>query len=428
MLKSWNKILITLATIVLMFVMLYPVYAEEEKKDPTAPMKNLQFQAAEINSVLNFLADYGGVNVVVSPKVKGTVTIKLNDILWRDAMDIIARTYGLVVVEEKQGYLRVLNIGDYHKEVSEYEKHNKEQREIVSLETKIVQISNSSAEDIVSSVKSLLTPERGQAIADIRSNSIIVQEIPDNMETVLKFIAELDKPAKQIKISAQMLEVFTKDIEELGISWGASGTYATESGRSFEQEANVFNRTSDPAGSYQVFAIQNGWSVDAVVEAIVNSGKGKVLAHPEITTVDNKEARIQMGQKIPVKQFDESGNIVITFEEVGTILKVTPHITAEDRILMHLVPERSTYEYDPNGVIISISTAETNVIVENGQTAVIGGLTTQDEVSNEVGVPILKDIPIVGLLFKYTNNRLESRDLVIFVTPTIIEDGFAMEG
>ncbi len=428
MLKSWNKILITLATIVLVFAMLYPVYAEEEKKDPTAPMKNLQFQAAEINSVLNFLADYGGVNVVVSPEVKGTVTIKLNNILWRDAMDIIARTYGMVVVEEKQGYLRVLNTDDYHKEVSEYEKHNKEQREIVPLETKIVRISNSSAEDIVSSVKSLLTPERGQAIADVRSNSIIVQEIPANMETVLKFIAELDRPAKQIKISTQMLEVFTKDVEELGISWSANGTYTTESGRSFEQEANVINRTADPAGSYKVFAVQNGWSVDAVVEAIVSSGKGKVLAHPEITTVDNKEAKIQMGQKIPVKQFDESGNIVITFEEVGTILRVTPHITAENRILMHLIPERSTYEFDPNGVIISISAAETNVIVENGQTAVIGGLTTQDEVSNEVGVPILKDIPIIGLLFKYTNKRLESRDLVIFVTPTIIEDGYALEG
>ena len=135
-----------------------------------------------------------------------------------------------------------------------------------------------------------------------------------------------------------------------------------------------------------------------------------------------------MGQKIPVKQFDESGNVVIVFEEVGTILKVTPHITAENQILMHLAPERSTYQFDPNGVIINISTAETNVIVENGQTAVIGGLTTQDEVETEIGVPILKDIPVIGMLFKYTNSRMESRDLVIFVTPTIVEEGLAMGG
>jgi type II secretory pathway component GspD/PulD (secretin) len=133
-----------------------------------------------------------------------------------------------------------------------------------------------------------------------------------------------------------------------------------------------------------------------------------------------------MGQKIPVKQFDQSGNVVIVFEEVGTILTVTPHITAENRILMHLKPERSTYQFDPNGVIINTNNAETNVIVNNGQTAVIGGLTTEDEVEAEVGIPILKDIPLLGSLFKFTNRRTESRDLVIFVTPTIVDEELAM--
>ena len=135
-----------------------------------------------------------------------------------------------------------------------------------------------------------------------------------------------------------------------------------------------------------------------------------------------------MGQKIPVKQFDESGNVVIKFEEVGTILLVTPLLTAEDQILMELAPERSPYQFDPNGVIINTSNAKTNVIVNNGQTAVIGGLTTEDEVQTEIGVPILKDIPLIGRLFKYTNNRIESRDLIIFVTPTIVENDMAMGG
>ena len=132
-----------------------------------------------------------------------------------------------------------------------------------------------------------------------------------------------------------------------------------------------------------------------------------------------------MGQKIPVKQFDESGNVVIRFEEVGTILTVTPHITAENQILMNLRPERSTYEFDPNGVIINTSNALTNVIVSSGQTAVIGGLTTEDEVESETGVPLLKDIPLLGRLFKSTNKRMESRDLVIFVTPTIVDEELA---
>ncbi len=400
----------------------------EEQPDPSTPIKNLQFQSADIHSVLTFLADYGGVNVVVAPEVEGTVTIKLNDVLWRTAMNIIGRTYDLSVIDEEEGYIRVLPAENYRKEVSEQEKHKAEQRELVELDTKIVKISNSTSSDIVEAVKSLMT-DRGTANSDARSNSIIIQEVPTNMPKVLDYIAQLDKPAQQIKISTQILELSTKDVKELGIDWTARGTYTTESGRSYPQLGHMNgDRVADYAGRYQITALQHGWSVDAFVEAMVNSNKGKIVAHPEITTVDNKEAKIQLGQKIPVKQFDEAGNVVIKFEEVGTILVVTPHITAENQIIMHLKPERSTYEFDPNGVIINTSNAETHVIVANGQTAVIGGLTTEDEVDVEIGVPLLKDIPFLGRLFKYTNNRVESRDLVIFVTPTIVDEDLAMGG
>ena len=408
-------------------VFLSPVLAQENA-DSTGNIKNLQFQSADIRSVMTFLADHGGVNVVVAPDVEGTVTIKLTDVNWRTAMEIIGRTYNLAVVEEEEGYLRVLPADEYRKEVSEWEKHRKEQQELVPLETKIVKISNSASEEIVKTVQSLLT-ERGQATSDKRSNSIIIQEVPSNMHTVVDYISQLDKPSPQIKISAQLLEIFTNDLEDIGIKWTAQGTYNTESGRAYGQKAETFTGVDgEIAGRYTIQALQKGWSVDAMVEAIVSNGKGKIIAHPEITTLENQEARIQMGQKVPVKQFDESGNVVIKFEEVGTILHVTPHITAENQILMHLSPERSTYQFDPNGVIINTSNAETKVIVQNGQTAVIGGLTTQDEVNSEVGIPILKDIPLLGRLFKFTEKRVESRDLVIFVTPTIVEGDLAMEG
>jgi type IV pilus secretin PilQ/predicted competence protein len=401
------------------------VAVEEKQQDPTEPIKNLQFQSADIRSVLSFLADYGGVNVVVAPTVQGTVTIRLSDVEWRTAMEIIARTYGLAVVDEGDRYLRVLLEEDYREEVTEREKHLQQQRELVGLQTRIVEISNSTAQDIVAAVEGLMT-DRGSATADPQSNSIIVQEVPSNIEEVIGYIRELDRPSRQIKISAQLLEVFTEDLDELGVDWTATGTYTTESGRTIDQTFNNFgDRITDAAGNYKVFAVQRGWSVDAVVEAIVQSDKGRIIAHPEITTVDNKEAKIQMGQKIPVKQFDEAGNVVIKFEEVGTILTVTPHITAEDQILMNLQPERSTYQFDPNGVIINTSNAKTNVIVNNGQTAVIGGLTTQDEVKSEVGLPILKDIPLLGYLFRYTQIRNENRDLIIFVTPTIVEGNLA---
>jgi len=403
-----------------------PVIAEE-KQDPSQPIKNLQFQSADIRSVLTFLADYGGVNVVVAPEVKGTVTIKLKNVKWRTAMDIIGRTYDLAIVDEEGGYIRVLPAKNYRQEVTEMEKHKKETRQLAELQTKIVKISNSTSDDIVKAVKSLMT-DRGSASSDKRSNSIIIREVPSNMENVINYVKELDRPAKQIKISTRLLEIYSSDAQELGIDWSAVGTYTTQSGRSYPQSGAVNAlRNTDYLGQYKVTALQHGWSVDAIIEAIVKDDKGRIIAHPEITTIDNKEARIQMGQKIPVKQFDESGNVVIKFEEVGTILTVTPHLTAENQILMELAPERSTYQFDPNGVIINTSNARTSVIVNNGQTAVIGGLTTQDEVNTEIGVPVLKDIPLLGRLFKYTNKRFESRDLIIFVTPTIVDKKLAME-
>jgi type II secretory pathway component GspD/PulD (secretin) len=179
-----------------------------------------------------------------------------------------------------------------------------------------------------------------------------------------------------------------------------------------------------PTGTFTFATVQGindeDFDIEGTISALVSSNRGKIIAHPEITTVDNREAFIQMGQRIPIKQFDEAGNVAIQFEEVGTILRVTPHITSENRILLKLKPERSSYTFDANGVIINTNNAETNVVVDNGQTAVIGGLTTQVEQKTRTGLPILKDIPLLGYLFRYTRTEVSDRDLVIFVTPTIV--------
>jgi type IV pilus assembly protein PilQ len=425
-----SKVCSWLSGVLLTAVLLLSASAQEQNPaDAAGVIKNLQFQAAEIRSVMSTLADYGHVNVVVAPDVTGTVTIRLQNVEWRAAMDIIASTYELAVVDQGNGYIRVLKGETYRKELSDQRKHDAEQRQLVGLETRIVQIANSVAADLVETVQSLMS-ERGKATADTRSNSVVLQEVPENMQTVVNYISQLDKPAKQIRISAQLLEISSQALEEIGVNWSASGAYTAESGRKFEQKAEVMADRSDDAsnaGRYTINILGNDWTLDGLIEAFVEEGKGKIVAHPEITTVENREARIQMGQKVPVKQFDESGNVVIKFEQVGTILVVTPHITAENQVLLHLKPERSTYEYDPNGVVINTNNAETNIIVNNGQTAVIGGLTTQDEVESEIGVPILKDIPLLGRLFKYTNTRSENRDLVIFVTPTIVESDLALK-
>lgn len=400
-----------------------------DKQDPGVPIENLSFQAAEIRSVIRFLADYGQVNVVVAPDVKGTVTISLRNVKWDQALDIIGQTYNLAVVfDDEKDYIRVLPADKYRKERTEIEQHNKQQQDLVKLDVQIIRLANTAAKDIAESVKSLLT-QRGNVEPDEHTNSLIVQEVPENIERVKEFIKELDRPSRQIRISAQLLEIYSNDAFELGVSWTASGVYTPNADRSITQTGQQFgDRTADPFIRYQVGALMRGWDLTAAVSSIISEGKGKIIAHPEITTVENKEARIQMGKRVPVKQFDESGNVVIKFEEIGTILKVTPHITADNQILMHLIPERSTLEPDPAGIIINTNNAETHVVVNNGQTAVIGGLTTQDEVEAVSGVPILKDIPLLGALFSYKTKATENRDLVIFVTPTIVESDLADAG
>lgn len=429
MLNSGKAKLICFGVLVVLMASISVSFAET--KDPAEPLKNLNFQAAEIRSVVRFLADYGQVNVVVAPAVESDVTIALSNVTWKQALEIIGSTYDLAIVYE-EGYIRILRAADYRKEIIDRQKNEMEQENLVGLDTRIIKISNSTASSVVDAVKSLLTP-RGKATTDDRTNSIVLQEVPDNIDDVVKYIAQLDQPPRQIRISAQLLEISSTSLSELGIDWtvnGATGDLVTDpvSGEMVQETRHTTTQTlntgrlSDAAGEFKITTIQSGWDLTAKIAALVSKGKGKIIAHPEITTIDNSEARIQMGQKVPIKQFDESGNTVIIFEEVGTLLRVTPHITSENRVLMHLMPERSTFEFDPNGVIINTNNAETNVIVQNGQTAVIGGLTTQDEVETVIGIPILMDIPIFGSLFSYTKKRIENRDLVIFVTPTIVEN------
>ncbi len=417
-----------LALAALLFFSATAVVSQDAVPNPNKPIETLNFQNAEISSVLNFLADYGQVNIVTAPQVEGSVTLSLKQVSWQEALDILTKTYSLTAVKEK-GYIRVLPTQDWLTESRSLQQHTFEQNNIVPLESKIIDVDNASASDLVTPIKSLLT-ERGDVEIDARTNSLIVQDIPDNIPKIETFVRELDRETSQIKISTQLVEVSSTALEEIGVNWNLTTSKTETDGTSYNTESRLLGAEEvlDPIADFTFGTVQDGWTLDAKVAALLSDGRGKILAHPEITTVDNKEARIQMGQKIPIKQYDASGNVIITYEEVGTILRVTPHITSENRILLHLKPERSTYEFDPNGLIINTNNAETNVVVDNGQTVVIGGLTTQDLIENESGIPVMKDLPIVGYLFKYHKKRVENRDLMIFVTPTIVESSLASSG
>jgi type II secretory pathway component HofQ len=347
----------------------------------------LNLQNADMNSVLSFLADYGGVNIVAGPTVKASVTLSLQEVTWRQALDILLQTYSLAGIEEK-GYIRVLPTDEFLKEQAAIEKHRLDQSQMVPLETAVIPVKYGTAKDMIKSMRSVIS-SRGTIDTDDRTNSLVIRDTPDFIEKVKSLAETLDKETNQVKISAQLLEVESGALTELGLNWSMisrKSAQLLDGDKSEAQFSQATNLVSDPAANYTFATVQGDFDIEGI------------------------------------KQFDESGNVVITFEEVGTILRVIPHITSENRILLKLNPERSSYTFDANGVIINTNNAETNVVVENGQTAVIGGLTTQLETKNHVGLPILKDIPVLGYLFRYTRKEVTSRDLVIFVTPTIVTD------
>jgi type IV pilus assembly protein PilQ len=418
----------------------------------TGVIKTLNLTQADIRSVLMYLSSYGGVNIVASPSVDGNVTVHLSNVSWRDALDIILQTYNLVGINS-ENYIRVVKASDYYTEKAAEEKSLSDRETLRPLETRIINVKYNVATEIKTAVKGLLSA-RGTVDVDARTNSLIIRDLADNLNKVNDLIGTLDKETQQVKISAQLLEVESGFLREIGVDWRIVGqSYNAESpnkvvnGQEGTEPAipplftenpdrqvrsndegrigGTSQMTSPKIGQFSISQLtkigNRNYNIGAVLATVESSNKGKIIAHPEVTTLDNVEAYIQMGQKIPIKQFDPSGNTIITFYDVGTKLRVTPHVTSENRILLHLVPERSSYQFDPNGIIINTQNAETNVVVENGETAVIGGLTNQEINTLKVGLPFLKDIPVLGFLFGYNKRQVTTRDLVIFVTPTIVE-------
>ncbi len=412
---------------------------DEQKVEEQRLIKTLSLTSADIRSVMMYLSAYSDINIVVSPKVDAEITMNLANVTWRQALNIINDTYGLVSVEENN-YIRVVNAGDYYAEKRALEQYNSEQAALKNLRTRIVGVKYNVAAEISEAVAGLISP-RGSVTVDERTNALILRDLPDNLDRVEELIQVLDKETRQIKISAQLLEIESRTLREIGVDWRvlngtgttlydplATGDEPTPSEYwpfgDYTQNSSS-QMASDAIGDFYFHRKEGDYLLSAALKMAESTNKVKVIAHPEVTTVDNVEAFIQMGQKIPIKQFDPSGNTIITFYDVGVQLRVTPHVTSENRILLNLKPERSSYQYDPNGVIINTQNAETNVVVDNGQTTVIAGLTKQEELTLRVGIPLLKDVPVLGYLFSYDKKEVQSNDLVIFVTPTIVDEQMA---
>jgi type IV pilus assembly protein PilQ len=391
------------------------VPGEEYKNVPIS----LDVQEAEIGTVLRSLAGFSGTNIVASPNVVGKVTVKLEDVPWVEALGVILKAHAFDYVEE-QGIYRIDTAEELRKEKLEIERARKQVEDLAQLQLGMVTLHYANAEETKDALEQMLT-ERGNIDVDVRTNSLIINDIPDRVGLISDMAMNLDSKTPQVEINARLIDMDSRATRELGINWGVSNYMSPGNNVSGALEIN--NSMQNPAGVLQVGTVQNWGELMMQVEALETSNKAHLISNPIITTTDNREASILVGQKIPLIVSDEAGNAITQLTTVGIMLMVTPHINMDNQITLDVhneVSDLSSQATVQGGVIINTSEADTRVLVENGETAIIAGLIRQIDGKLDSGIPLLMDIPLLGALFRHSTDTKVSRELVIFVTPTIV--------
>jgi type IV pilus assembly protein PilQ len=425
---------------------------KEEKEGPKyAGQKiSLDFQEADIHTILRIMAEVSGLNIITSGDVKGNVTIRLLNVPWDQALDLILKTQGLGK-EQVGNIIRVAPL-EYFKQEQEKILAAKEAGTAVEeLITTIVSVNYATADEL----QPKLTPSlssRGSMTVDTRTNTLIIKDIEQNTQEILTLVKTLDKRTPQVAIYARIVEL-RKDYErEFGIQWGggfgrvAGDTTAVvsgdRSGRLGDTDTSVAGRRSGnlvvnlPAaigeGSGGAFGFvidrisgNSFFNLDAQIEALENDGKLRVISAPRVTTLDNRQAVIRTGTSIPFATVSAEGTQTELIDAV-TELVVTPHITADGYVGMKISASRNA----PNTALavagatsagIDRREADTEVLVKDGDTIVIGGMFIKTDSFSTGGIPYLKRIPLLGWLFR--NEALEDRneEVLIFITPRIVQ-------
>jgi type IV pilus assembly protein PilQ len=396
---------------------------------------SIEVEGADIRTVLRAISEFSGRNIVVNGEITGKVRVALKNVAWQDALRTVLRSNGLDYVEEN-GILRVDLMQKLQAEAVERETSKAKQQELMALETRVVKLNYANASELTTALVGSLT-KRGSILVEKRTNSLIISDLPERLGPVEKMAQDLDTATPQIEITAKLVDVDVEALRGLGVEWNIApaepeywaadelpgGGAIHNSDHSLNLAAEHKTGISDPANKL-TFGLFKSWgSIEAQLQTLEQNRKAKIISNPRITTVDNREAKILVGQKIPLIVQDVAGNPLSQLQTIGVLLRVTPHLTADKKIVMDLHPEvsdLSTQSTVQGGVIINTSEADTRVMVDDGQTAVIGGLIRTNEGVVRRGVPYLKDIPLLGLLFSSTNTVNSNRELLIFVTPRII--------
>jgi type IV pilus assembly protein PilQ len=435
-----------------------PISAEEKgrREDQfkyTGEKLSLNFQDIEVRSVLQLIADFTDLNLVASDTVAGRITLRLKNVPWDQALELILRTKGL----DKRQVGNVLLVAPAA-EIAAREKleleNQKQISELAPLRSEFIQVSYASASELFAlfnsaagdSKRSMLS-ERGSVIVDERTNAIILTETADKIEEFRRVIAQLDVPVRQVLIEARIVTANANYSKELGIRWGGGGINdggtTIRAGGSLGTLVELQNTLAGGTGAVTypgALAVDLGVSgasatsfgigftgadylLDLELSALASDGHAEVVARPKVITADKSAAIIQSGVEIPFQEASSSGATSTSFKDAVLGLEVTPQITPDDRIIMKLTVKQDTVGQVFQGVpSINTNEIQTVVLVDNAQTIVLGGVFTTDRNISTTKTPFLGDLPYVGRAFRRTVERDDKQELLIFITPRIIQD------
>jgi type IV pilus assembly protein PilQ len=442
--------------------------AADEKKEYTGERLTLNFQDIDVRSVLQLLADTSGQNIVVSDSVTGNLTLRLQNVPWDQALDIVLRTKGL----DKRRQDNVIIIGPTeelaNREKAELAAH-KEVQELSPTHTEFMQVNYAKVSDLAKLIKttnakdSMLSP-RGSLSIDERTNTLLVQDTADKLADIRRLVQILDVPVKQVLIEARIVIVSDTFERDLGARFGVTNyqksgnsgllsvtgngvgadTMTQSAITNLGAAAGVVTPVTTPIldnryqvnlpaahtnGSIGVSLLSGSVIVDLELSAAQNEGKSETISSPRVITANQKQATIMQGVEIPYQESASSGATTTQFKNAVLSLKVTPLITPDNRVILDLdVADDSVGQQVTSatgGTVPSIDTREiiTQVLVNDGQTVVLGGIldTTKSKASNKV--PFFGDIPVLGNLFKSTTDINNKTELLIFITPKILREG-----
>ncbi|HIG39950.1 MAG TPA: type IV pilus secretin PilQ [Gammaproteobacteria bacterium] len=415
---------------------------------------SLNFQDIEIRSVLQLIADFTDQNLVASDTVSGRITLRLKNVPWDQALDIIMKTKGL----DKREIGNVLMIAPAA-ELAAREKLELESRQQISelapLRTEFIKVRYANAAEIFALFESSgegsgVLSGRGGVIVDERTNSIILTETTEKINEFRAVLEKLDVPVRQVLIEARIVTASSNFSESLGVRWGGLGfgTYNSNSvlstsGGSLTTVQEVRESLDDgelsftspdhlvvdlgisaaDATSYAIGLVTDKYLLDLEISALETSGHAEVIARPKVITADKQEATISSGVEIPYQEASSSGATSVSFKSATLELAVKPQITPDDRIIMELSVKQDTVGAVFNGVpSINTNNVKTQVLVDNGETIVLGGIFTTQTTESVTKTPFFGDLPYVGALFRRRTQSDDKQELLIFITPRLIQE------